>query len=130
MALRHFSTQIATPYSCRSRITRPPLQFPWPLSAVARSADVGVAERADQLRHRDAIGLELFQIRLDVEFLGCAPQRVDGDNTRNREQAAGDDPVLDRAEIGQPEMRRADDLVAVKSGWPWSPPDFLYTRLS
>ena len=49
----------------------------------AAHIDIGVAQRADQLRHRDAVGLELLQVRLDLEFLGCAAPDVDGDDAGN-----------------------------------------------
>src|SRR5208283_5577087 len=32
----------------------------------AADVDIGIAQRADQLRHCDAVGLELLQIRYDV----------------------------------------------------------------
>jgi len=41
------------------------------------------------------------------------PQAFDLHHARNRQEAPGDDVVLKCAQIGQAEMRRADELVAI-----------------
>jgi hypothetical protein len=75
--------------------------------------DVGIAERGDDLRDRQVVGLKLVHVDIDVELLGRAAPAVHLDNARDREQTAQRNPVLDRTQIGQPEMRRPDDLVAI-----------------
>ena len=75
--------------------------------------DIGVAECADDLRNRNVVGVELVQIDLDIVLLGGAAPRVHGNDPRNSEQAAGDDPVLYGTQVGQPEVRRTDYLVAI-----------------
>jgi hypothetical protein len=74
--------------------------------------DVAIPKRADQLRHGDVVGLELFQVRIDIELLGGATPGIDLRHSGNGEQAARDNIVLQGAQIGQPEVRRPDDLVA------------------
>ncbi len=79
----------------------------------AADIEVGIADRADDLGQRDAVGIELVQVDLDLEFLGGAAPGIDLHHAGNGQQPALDDPVLDGAQIGQPEMRRADHLIAV-----------------
>jgi hypothetical protein len=79
----------------------------------AADIDVGVAERGDQLRNGDVVGFELLRIGVDIELLGGAAPAIDLDHAGNGEQAAGDDVILQGAEIGQAEMRWPLDLVAV-----------------
>src|SRR5262249_37708232 len=74
---------------------------------------IGIADRADHLRQRDVVGVELVQIDLDLELLGSAAPGVDLDDTLHRQQPALHNPILDRAQIGQAEVRRSDQLVAV-----------------
>ena len=52
-----------------------------------------------------------MQIDIDVVGLGRTAPCHHLDDARNRQQAALQDPVLQRAEIGQPEVRRTDQLV-------------------
>jgi hypothetical protein len=75
--------------------------------------DVRVADRGDDLRHRHPIGIELVEIDLDFIFLGGAAPGVDLDHARHGEQPALQHPVLDRAQVGQAEVRWADQLVAI-----------------
>ena len=79
----------------------------------AANVDIGVSERGDDLRNRDVIRLQLPQIHVDIELLGRAAPGVDLHDAGNGQQAARDDPVLDRAQIGQSEIRRSLDLIAV-----------------
>ena len=79
----------------------------------AADIDVGVAERGDQLRNGDVVGFELLRIGVDVELFGRAAPTVDLNHARNRQQAPRDDLVLQGAQIGQAEMRRSDDLIAI-----------------
>ena len=80
----------------------------------AADIDVGIAQRVDDLRYRDAVGVELMQIDVDIVLLGRAAPRVHLDHAVGHgEKAARRDPVLYGAQIGQPEMRWTDHLVAV-----------------
>ena len=54
-----------------------------------------------------------MQIDVDVVFLGGAAPGVDLHDAGNGEQAPLQYPILHRAQIGQPEMRRPDHLIAV-----------------
>ena len=46
-------------------------------------------------------------------FVGAAPRVYRHDAVGNGEQAARCDPVLYRAQVGEPEVRRADHLIAI-----------------
>src|SRR5208283_4566946 len=81
------------------------------LDLAAADVDIGVADRRDDLRDRDVIGFELRQIDVDIELLGRAAPGVDLHHAGDRQHSAGDDVILDRAQIGQAEIRRALDLV-------------------
>src|SRR5580704_3320751 len=74
--------------------------------------DVGIAERGDDLRDGDVVGFELVEIDIDVELLGGAAPAIDRHDAGNGQQPARHDPVLHRAEVGQTEVGRPDDLVA------------------
>ena len=78
----------------------------------AADVDIGVAECGDDLRDRDIISVEFVQIDVDVVLLGRAAPRIHGHHPRHGEQSPRDDPVLHGAQVGQPEMRRADHLIA------------------
>ena len=73
--------------------------------------DIGVAQRGQDLRHRDVVGFQFVRIDLDLEFLGRPAPTVDWRRCREWSTAAAHDPVLNRAEIGQSEMFRPDDLI-------------------
>src|SRR3984885_23974 len=75
--------------------------------------DVGIAERGDELGDRDVVGFQLLQIGIDIELLGRAAPCVDLHHARNRQEAPGHDVILQRAQIGQAEMRGTDDLIAI-----------------
>src|SRR6516225_3811334 len=79
----------------------------------AADIDVGVSERGNKLRHSDIVRFELLQVGVDIELFGGSAPGIDLGHAGNSEQAARDDIVLQGAQIGQPEMRRPDDLVAV-----------------
>src|ERR1019366_8046395 len=57
--------------------------------------------------------VEFMQIDLDVVFLGSAAPGIHLYDAGNGQQAPLQYPILDGAEIGQTEMRRSDDLIAV-----------------
>ena len=67
----------------------------------------------DYLGQGDAVGIELVEIDLDLEFLGGAAPGVHLDDAGNGQQPALQDPILDGAKIGQAEMRRSYDLVTI-----------------
>src|ERR1700744_3571522 len=54
-----------------------------------------------------------MKIDVDVIFLGGAAPGIDLDDARYGEKPPLQDPVLHRAQIGQPEMRRPDHLITV-----------------
>src|SRR5262249_32742314 len=75
--------------------------------------DVGVAKCSYDLRNSNVVGIELIEVDLDVIlFRGAAPG-VHRHDARHRVQATGHDPILHGAQIGQTEIRRPDDLIAV-----------------
>ena len=83
------------------------------IDGAAADIDVGVADRGQHLRQRHAVRVELVQIDFDlILFRGAAPG-VHLHDARHGQQPALQDPVLDGAQIGQPEMRRPDNLIAV-----------------
>jgi hypothetical protein len=65
------------------------------------------------LGDRDIVGFELAKIGIHIELLGGAAPAVDLRHPRDRQQTACDDIVLQRAQVGQPEMRRTDNLLSV-----------------
>ena len=75
--------------------------------------NVGVAECGQNLGHRNAVGFQLVRVHLDLKLLGGASPTVDGRDTRDGQQPARDDPILNGAEIGDSKMRRPDNLIAV-----------------
>jgi hypothetical protein len=74
--------------------------------------DVGVTQGRNDLGNRDAVGIELVEIDVNIDLFGGAAPRVDLNDTGHGKQATQNDPVLHSPQIGQPEMRRADNLVA------------------
>ena len=74
--------------------------------------DVGVANGRKQLRQGHVVGLQLGQICLHVVFLGGPTPSHDLGHTGHGEQAARDDPVLNRAQRGQAHGGRTNQLVA------------------
>ena len=83
------------------------------IDRAAADIDVGVADRRDDLGQRHAVGVEFVQADLDFEFLGRAAPGIDLDDARHRQQTALHDPILDGAQVGQTEVRRAGHLIAV-----------------
>ncbi len=75
--------------------------------------DIGVAERRDHLWQRDVVGLQLVQVGVDVVFLGRAAPAHHLHHARHGLQPPLQHPVLQRAQIGQAEVRRSLELVAV-----------------
>jgi hypothetical protein len=79
----------------------------------AADVDVRVAQGGNDLWNRDAVGIELVKIDVDIVSLGRTAPRIDLNDARHAEYSASRDPGLHGAQIGQPEMRRTDDLVAI-----------------
>ncbi len=79
----------------------------------AADIDVGVAERSDNLRQRNVVSVEFVQIDVDIVFLGRAAPSIYLNDPWDGQKAALHDPILDSAQIGQPEMRRPDHLITV-----------------
>jgi hypothetical protein len=82
-------------------------------NGAAANINVGVADRADHLRQRDIVGIELVEIDLDLKLLGSSAPGVDLNHTLDGQQPALHNPVLDGAKIGQPEVGRPGHLIAV-----------------
>jgi len=83
------------------------------VDCAASYIDVGVADRADHLRQRNVVGVELMQIDLDVVFLGRAAPGIHLHDPGNSQEASLQYPILDGAEIGQTEVWRSDHLISV-----------------
>ena len=83
------------------------------IDGTAAHIDIGVADRRDHLGQGDAISIELVEVDLDLELLGGAAPGVDLDDARNGQKPALQDPILDGAKIGQPDVRRSYDLVTI-----------------
>ncbi len=82
------------------------------IDGAGADVEVGVADGGDELRNGDAVAFELVQIGLDLElFRGSAPG-VDLNDARHVQKAQLQHPVLDRAEVCQPEVGRTGELVA------------------
>ena len=75
--------------------------------------DVGVADRADDLRQGDVVGVEFVKIDFDVVFLGGSAPGVHLHHARHGEEAALEHPILHGAQIGQAEVRRPGELIAI-----------------
>ena len=75
--------------------------------------EVGIAQRRQDLRHRNAISFQLVRVHRDVKFLGGAAPTVDGGDAGNGQQATRHDPILDRTQIGDAEMLGTDDLIPI-----------------
>jgi hypothetical protein len=52
-----------------------------------------------------------LRIGFDLELLCGSAPTIHGDNPRNGQQTAADDPILDGAQIDHTEVLRTDDLV-------------------
>ena len=61
----------------------------------------------------DIVGFQLSRSASTLNCFVVPPQRIDLHHAGNGQKTPGDDVVLQRPQIGQPEMRRADDLIAV-----------------
>ena len=79
----------------------------------AANVDVGVADRGNDLRQRDVVGVELVQIDLNLKLLGRSAPGVDLNDALDLQQAALHDPILDGAKIGQSEIWRTGNLIAI-----------------
>src|SRR5215470_5510744 len=79
----------------------------------ASDVDVGVAKSGQELWQGDAVGVELVEIDFDIVRLGRAAPGYHLDHSGNRQQPALHDPVLKRTKIGQAQVRRPDQLIAV-----------------
>ncbi len=74
---------------------------------------IGVADRGQNLRKGDVVGVEFVEVDLDLVFFGGAAPGVDLNDAFDRQQAALHHPVLDGAKIGQPDMGRPNDLITI-----------------
>src|SRR5215475_14382466 len=54
-----------------------------------------------------------MEIDLDVVLLGRAAPRIDLNYTRHCEQPSLQHPILNRSQIGQTEVRRSNELIAI-----------------
>ena len=79
----------------------------------AADIDVGIGDGADDLGQGDVVGVELMKVDLDLVLLRGPAPGVDLDDAGHRQEAPLENPVLDGAQIGQPEMGRSGDLVAI-----------------
>ena len=77
------------------------------MDGAAAHIDVGIADRADHLGQGHVVGIELVQIDFDLELFGGAAPGVDLHDAFDGEQPALHHPILNRAKVGQTEMRRA-----------------------
>src|SRR5215510_10601823 len=81
------------------------------VDGAAAHVDVGIADGCDDLRQRDVVGVELVQIDFDIVLLGSSAPSIDLDYARNSQETALQDPILNRAQVRQSEVRRSDHLV-------------------
>src|SRR6516162_3605593 len=73
---------------------------------------IGVADGGEHLLQCDVVGVELVQIDFDLEFLGGPAPGDDLDDALDGQEAALQDPVLNRAQIGQSEVWGPHYLIA------------------
>src|SRR5262249_37550887 len=83
------------------------------VDGAAPDVHVGVADRRQHLRQGDAVGIQLVEVDLDVVGLRRAPPGVHLNHPGNGQQASYHDPIVQRAKIAQPEVRRPGELIAV-----------------
>ena len=83
------------------------------IDGLAADIDVAVVERLQHLRQGQAVVDQLVQVDGDVIGLGLAAPAGDVDHARHRLEAALQNPVLDRLQVGHRIAGRADDAVAV-----------------
>ena len=83
------------------------------IDRAAADVDVGVADGTDDLRQGDVVSVELVQIDFDLIFLAGTAPGIDLNHAGHGQQSPLQHPVLDRAKVGQAEVRRPDQLVAV-----------------
>ena len=83
------------------------------IDRTAADVDVGIRDGADDLGQGDVVGVELMKVDLDLVLLRGSAPRVDLHDARHRKEAPLEDPVLDGAQVGQSEMGRSGDLIAI-----------------
>src|SRR3984885_15906137 len=83
------------------------------IDGTAADVDVGVADGADHLGQCQTVGFEFSRIDVDVIFLGGAAPGIDLHNAGHGKKPTLQDPILYRAQVAQPEVRRSDQLIAV-----------------
>ena len=75
--------------------------------------DVGVADGAHELGQGHVIGFELVEIGLNLEFLRGAAPGIHLHDARHRQETALQDPILDRTQIGDADVLRPCNLIAI-----------------
>ena len=83
------------------------------IDGASADIDIGVADRADDLRQRHVVGVELVQIDFDVKLLGGPAPSIELDDAGDGQQPPLQYPVLNGSQVGQAEMRRPGHLVPV-----------------
>ncbi len=79
----------------------------------AADIDVGIGDGVDDLGQGHVEGVELMEVDLDLVLLRGSAPRVDLHDARHREEAPLENPILDGAQVGQPEMGRSDHLITI-----------------
>ena len=77
------------------------------IDGLAADIDVAVVERLQHLRQGEAVGEQLVEIDGDLVGLCLAAPAGDIDDARHRLEAALENPVLDRLEVGDASSRAA-----------------------
>ena len=82
------------------------------IDGVAADIDVGIADRLEQLRQRQAVGDQLVEVDLELVGLALAAPAGDVDHAGHGTEAALENPVLDGLEVEHAVVRRADQAIA------------------
>ena len=83
------------------------------IDGVAADIDVGIADRLQQLRQRQAVGDQLVEVDLQLVGLGLAAPAGDVDHAGHGAEAALQHPVLQRLQVEHAVVRRPDQPVAI-----------------
>ena len=83
------------------------------IDGVAADIDVGIADRLQQLRQRQAVGDQLVEVDLQLIGLGPAAPAGDVDHAGHGAEAALQHPVLQRLQVQHAVVRRPRQPVAV-----------------
>jgi len=79
----------------------------------ATDVDVAASQGIEDLREAQVVAFELVWIEFHFELLGRPTPAVDLDDAGEGQQPPAHDPVLNGAQVRQPEMRGSHHLVAV-----------------